>query len=39
MKCLDSDSGLKAYPDIGQAAFGIFGRLGISVSSYKKTLI
>ncbi|XP_057440475.1 amino acid transporter AVT1D-like [Lotus japonicus] len=34
MKCLDSDSGLKAYPDIGQAAFGIFGRLGISIVLY-----
>lgn len=30
-KCLDSSPGLVTYPDIGQAAFGITGRLCISV--------
>jgi vesicular inhibitory amino acid transporter len=30
--CLDSKSGLSSYPDIGQAAFGITGRIIISVS-------
>jgi len=32
IKCLESNDGLKTYPDIGQAAFGIVGRLGIAVS-------
>lgn len=30
--CLDSQPGLETYPDIGQAAFGITGRICISVS-------
>jgi vesicular inhibitory amino acid transporter len=29
--CLDSEPGLETYPDIGQAAFGNFGRVAISV--------
>ena len=29
--CLDSAPGLETYPDIGQAAFGNFGRVAISV--------
>lgn len=32
-RCLESSPGLKTYPDIGQAAFGVFGRLAIAVSS------
>lgn len=31
-RCLDSFPGLKTYPDIGHAAFGLSGRLFISVS-------
>lgn len=31
-RCLESSPGLKTYPDIGQAAFGAPGRLGIAVS-------
>lgn len=31
-QCLDSSPGLQTYPDIGQAAFGLAGRLGIAVS-------
>lgn len=31
-RCLDSRPGLETYPDIGQAAFGTFGRVAISVS-------
>lgn len=30
--CLDSQPGLETYPDIGQAAFGTWGRIAISVS-------
>lgn len=30
--CLDSQPGLETYPDIGQAAFGVGGRICISVS-------
>jgi Transmembrane amino acid transporter protein len=30
-KCLDSEQGLQTYPDIGQAAFGTYGRVAISV--------
>lgn len=30
--CLDSQPGLETYPDIGQAAFGAWGRIAISVS-------
>jgi vesicular inhibitory amino acid transporter len=30
--CLESSPGLQTYPDIGQAAFGVGGRLVISVS-------
>ena len=33
MRCLQSYPGLDTYPDIGQAAFGIAGRLGIAVST------
>nr|GEU54543.1 amino acid transporter AVT1C-like [Tanacetum cinerariifolium] len=32
--CLDSQPGLKTYPDIGEAAFGIAGRLIISIVLY-----
>lgn len=32
--CLDSQSELETYPDIGQAAFGRFGRIAISVSHF-----
>ncbi|KAJ0764134.1 putative amino acid transporter, transmembrane domain-containing protein [Helianthus annuus] len=31
--CLDSKPGLQSYPDIGQAAFGIIGRLVVSCCS------
>ncbi|KAK7292943.1 hypothetical protein RJT34_15801 [Clitoria ternatea] len=31
-RCLESHRGLKTYPDIGQAAFGLIGRLGIAAS-------
>ncbi|OWM70212.1 hypothetical protein CDL15_Pgr026062 [Punica granatum] len=31
-RCLDSKPGLQTYPDIGQAAFGTFGRVAISAS-------
>ncbi|KAI4356491.1 hypothetical protein L6164_000513 [Bauhinia variegata] len=33
-RCLDSSPGLETYPDIGQAAFGSAGRLGISIALY-----
>lgn len=32
--CLDSQPGLETYPDIGQAAFGTYGRVVISVSPF-----
>ncbi|GAB2222698.1 hypothetical protein Drorol1_Dr00016821 [Drosera rotundifolia] len=32
--CLDSAPGLETYPDIGQAAFGQFGRIAISIILY-----
>ncbi|KAL8518042.1 hypothetical protein ACS0TY_009363 [Phlomoides rotata] len=32
--CLDSQPGLDTYPDIGQAAFGTFGRVAISIILY-----
>ncbi|KAL4621514.1 hypothetical protein ACB092_06G233600 [Castanea dentata] len=32
--CLDSAPGLETYPDIGQAAFGNFGRVAISIILY-----
>ncbi|PIA54701.1 hypothetical protein AQUCO_00900933v1 [Aquilegia coerulea] len=33
-RCLDSSPGLQTYPDIGQAAFGITGRILISIILY-----
>ncbi|KAK9985247.1 hypothetical protein SO802_030198 [Lithocarpus litseifolius] len=33
-ECLESSPGLKTYPDIGQAAFGLAGRLGIAIFLY-----
>ncbi|QHO38813.1 vacuolar amino acid transporter 1-like [Arachis hypogaea] len=33
-QCLESNPGLKTYPDIGQAAFGVVGRLGIAIFLY-----
>lgn len=33
-KCLDSSPGIETYPDIGQAAFGMLGRIFIAVSIY-----
>ncbi|KAH7405217.1 hypothetical protein KP509_15G061200 [Ceratopteris richardii] len=32
--CLDSQDGLETYPDIGQAAFGTWGRVTISIFLY-----
>ncbi|MED6106685.1 hypothetical protein PIB30_006629 [Stylosanthes scabra] len=32
-RCLESNPGLKTYPDIGQAAFGVAGRLIIAAAS------
>lgn len=32
-RCLEGSPGLKTYPDIGQAAFGMSGRLVIAVST------
>ncbi|CAL0303113.1 unnamed protein product [Lupinus luteus] len=34
--CLDSEAGLETYPDIGQAAFGITGRVAISIILYSE---
>ncbi|XP_042416176.1 amino acid transporter AVT1C-like [Zingiber officinale] len=33
-RCLDSSPGLKTYPDIGHAAFGLAGRVFISIVLY-----
>ncbi|KAF6151267.1 hypothetical protein GIB67_002966 [Kingdonia uniflora] len=33
-RCLDNEPGLETYPDIGQAAFGTFGRFVISIILY-----
>jgi vesicular inhibitory amino acid transporter len=30
-RCIDSSPNIETYPDIGQAAFGIFGRIFVSV--------
>nr|KYP34644.1 Vacuolar amino acid transporter 1 [Cajanus cajan] len=34
VRCLENYPELKTYPDIGQAAFGIAGRLGIAIMLY-----
>lgn len=34
-RCLESASSLQTYPDIGQAAFGVYGRICIAVSNEK----
>ncbi|KAG8049052.1 hypothetical protein GUJ93_ZPchr0009g1208 [Zizania palustris] len=33
-KCIDSSPSIETYPDIGQAAFGIYGRIFVSVVLY-----
>ncbi|KAF4359555.1 hypothetical protein F8388_003558 [Cannabis sativa] len=33
-RCLETDSGLKSYPDIGRAAYGRAGRLAIAIVLY-----
>jgi vesicular inhibitory amino acid transporter len=30
-RCIDSSPNIETYPDIGQVAFGIFGRIFVSV--------
>lgn len=37
-RCLESSPGLETYPDIGQAAFGMAGRVLVAVSIYDATL-
>ncbi|CAN0926558.1 Amino acid transporter AVT1D [Linum grandiflorum] len=36
--CLESSSGLQTYPDIAQAAFGVSGRLLVSVSQINSSI-
>ncbi|KAL9681004.1 hypothetical protein QQ045_012785 [Rhodiola kirilowii] len=38
-QCLESSEGLKTYPDIGEAAFGKAGQLGIAVSFIQTLLV
>jgi vesicular inhibitory amino acid transporter len=38
-RCLESYPGITSYPDIGQAAFGIVGRLGIAVSTMFTSMV
>ncbi|OWM70213.1 hypothetical protein CDL15_Pgr026063 [Punica granatum] len=38
-RCLDSKPSLQTYPDIGQAAFGTFGRVAISASCVEHIIL